>query len=97
MSNAKSGTYESGVFTNVGWLSKFQVWARLGKEYLLDIPFYRTVLEPGTCELGTELVTWNLRTCERFNNPPSNLKSDSSAKKILRKMGVQDFYLIMSK
>jgi hypothetical protein len=42
MSNAKSGTYESGVFTNVGWLSKFQVWARLGKEYLLDIPFYRT-------------------------------------------------------
>jgi hypothetical protein len=45
MSNAKSGTYESGVFTNVGWLSKFQVWARLGKEYLLDIPFYRTFLK----------------------------------------------------
>jgi hypothetical protein len=37
--------------------------------------------EPGTCELGT---------CELFNNPLPNLKSDNSAKKMLRKMGVQN-------
>jgi hypothetical protein len=56
------------------------------------------IFEPGTwnrtwnLEPGTEPGTWNLRTCERFNNPPPNLKSDSSAKKMLRKMGVQDSF-----
>ena len=32
------------------------------------------VFEPGTWNR-----TWNLRTCEPFNNPPSNLKSDISS------------------